>query len=327
MEEALQKLGIPTNLGEFVTHLSSANLPWEVLSEGLLRISKTFLAMSNKVEIRNAAFIDEHIDMLLQLPVGVSLPRTFAEPMDPQLSLVLKSLKDLARMIAELCLLVLPKSLKIKMIRGQAHLYAVAASIPLGIGVLVTVAILRVSLDNIIKLVHTTAFAEAELCELMNWINFGPISFERTVIGEIGFTFFRTREADAKRVKTYLKRLCRCLTEFRANSATFQSQDLRRITTGNSRIGNPFSPFSGLSGTNIFEQTFLVGEVPNLLTKWLKATLQTASDANCSGTSSEGFWGSMQILRQDAHVNSHISLSSFFGKPHGYRIVTLPINP
>ena len=326
VEETLKYLGIPTELNRFVNHLSPANLPWEELSEGLLRINRTFSAMENKVEMQNEALIEEVIEMLLQLPIEVSLPLTFAEPMDPQLGLVLKSLKDLARMITELCLRDLPKRLKLKLIRSQVHLYSIAANIPLGIAVLSAVAILRMCLDNIIKLINTTAFAEEEFRELMDRINFGPISFDRMVVGEIGFSFFRTRETEAKKVKSYLKRLCRALTEFRASNAAIQVQALRRITPGNSRIGNPFSMLSGLSGTNIFEQTFLVAGVPDLLTKWLKDTLQTAADLKHAGSSSDGTWGSMQIFRHEGNVNSHISLSSFFGKPHEYRIVTLHVN-
>jgi hypothetical protein len=322
METILRDLSIPTDLSEFVTHLSANNLPWEALSDELLKISKTFLAVENKVEMQNEALINEHIDMLLQLPIGVRLPQTFANPMDPKLALVLNPLKELTRTITGFCLQDLPKNLKIKMIRSQVHLYTVAANIPLSIGVVYAVAILRMSIDNIIKLVTTTTFTGAEFFDLMTVINFGPIPFERMVVGEIGFSFFRAAEGNGMRAKTYLKKLCRCLTELRANRLTFDINDLRRIMYGKNRKANHFNLYFGRAGKVIFELAFGVADIPDLLTKWLKVTLQTAADSKHSDSSSNGLWGSIQIFRRDCHVNSQISLSSFFGKPHEYRIVT-----
>ena len=327
METALRDLEIPTDLCEFMTHLGTSNLDWEAVSEGLNRINKTFLALVKKVGMQTEESIDEQIDILLLLPIEAGLPQTFSDPIDPQFSLVVNPLKELTRTITGLCLLDWPKSLKIKMIRCQVHLYSIAASIPLGIGALYAVAILRMSLDNILRLVNATNFTEEEFRELMDAIAFGPISFERMIVGEIGFSFFRTREANGKRVNTYLKKLCRCLTEFRANSATFQIHDLRRIMYGKDRKAIPFNLNFGRAGKIIFELTFEVADIPELLTKWLRTTMMMAADLKQPDFSSDGSWGSMQISRQDGRVHSRISISSFLGKPVEYQIVTFHVIP
>ena len=326
-EATLRDLGIPTDLHEFVTHLGSSKHSWESVSADLEKLSKTFHVMTLKAEMQNVAFINEQIDLILQIPIGVSLPRTFAEPMDPQLTLVLKPLKELAKIIASVCLLGLPNNLKIKMIRSQVHLYSIATAIPLAIGVLNSVAILRLCLDNIIRVYNSTKFSSEEFRDLMNVTRFDPISFERMLVGEIGFTIFRTKEANGRRIETYLKKLCRCLSEYRTNRATFQICDLRRIMYGKNRKPNLFHLHFGRAGKIIFDLAFEVADIPDLLTKWLKGTSQMAADFNQPDLSSDGSWGSMQILRQDGQVSSRISLTTFFGNPHEYQIVTLPVNP
>lgn len=326
-ESTLHELGIPSDPHDFVAHLGGANLPWKALSDGLHSINKTFLAIANKASMRNDAIIDDQIGLLLQLPIGVDLPVTFAEPLDPQLASGLKSLNELTKILSGLCRLDLPNNLKIRMIRGQVHLYSIAANIPLGIGVLHAVANLRRTIDNIIHLTNESPLTAAEFRTLGDVIEFDPISFEQMAVGEIGFSFFRTRESDSKRVQAYQKKLCGCLAEFRANRTTFQIHDLRRTMHGKNRKANMFNLEFGRMGNIIFDLTFEVAEIPELLTEWLKATMQASADCEHPGSSREGAWGSMQISRQVSHVHSSISLASFFGKPLEYRIVTLRLNP
>ena len=355
----MRELGISTDLHQFVRDLGQNGASWDQLEGGLVEWAFQTQDKLENSEPENETILSDSIDKVLMLPTRFCLPLTFAEPNDTHVNFILTTLKNFAKGLCLTCKSSCTMELKMKALRCLVHTYRIASGVPLGIGLLVSVAILKLALDAVVQLMNSNQLSEIQLCELSEIVNFKAASFERMIIGEIGFVYFsqnskvgdetlenwkiNTRANPA--LKSQLLRIkirksvpmidpaihsgilvnfLNCLREFRSKDDKFGINDYRK-TMENSSLSSRFARyFLGNLGSTVFRSAFLFQPKPTTISNWLIETISVSLGDQPVPPDNKGDWGFTSITRSENQVHSHLFLTSYFGNQLEYVVHLSP---
>jgi len=358
MEEMMRDLGISTDVQRFVLDLSHSKIPWENLSEQVCQLSQTITDKSQPDEKELNMSLSTVFDEFLMLPVDVCIPPTFAEPTEKSVTDVLMHLKHFHRFLGAIGQLDCPTAYKIKAIQCQSHLHTISANLPLAVCSAITMGLHKSIFDSTLHLVNTVPLSDSELEELRAAVSFASPSFERSLIGEIGYTYFsRFCRTDSELINEwkslikespslkpfyrrvlirralpfidptvrniYFEQICHCLSVYRSDRSRFQSHEI----LGKASLKKAYIDYFLGPTFHILEQSLLFESSLNRINTWLSITLEMIGDDNQPSTNLRGEWGSIEVRRTASEVHSHLFLTSHNCKPLEYVIHTpKPLN-
>ena len=357
-ESLMRDLGIPTEPSELVMALSISKLPWSDLADAVEVLATRVSSEVRPADMDLNSFENRLLNGFLELPIGVALSLTFSDPDDPTTA-TFKQLKNLAQYVEGFAHGSYPTSLKIKAIRCLVHLYSIAAKVPLAIGCLNAVQILRKLMNSFLTLMNTSQISVSEIEELNSFLKLPAFSFENMLMGEIGYVHFsRGKDAFNQRLKKFkdsprtnravrstyqklvllkalpflgrsvrlehMQGLGSCIIGIRNRGSEVQLKDIQRMMTRPTMSGHLAKFFRGKYAQAVFEHSFRFQETCELINTWMMETLLARLENEYPGKLLAGEIGTVQVARSFGSVQSDLHLYSFFGKTSEYKILTSP---
>lgn len=356
----MREAGISTDdVSQFVRDLSKTDVSWEALENGVIALAAPAIAAFDSVDIGKESLINDLIHKILMLPTSFCLPVTFANPDDPHVLYVLKHLKDFAKPLGPICSSHYSTDLKILVIRCYIHLYQIACGVPLGIGLMFAVAILRMTADAIVAVMNTCPMTSTQLRELSVILDFKSPSFEQMLIGEIGLinlteAFKLNDEAvENWRIETQinpslksefirvkvrkrvpmlepmihdgtLKKFLNCLREYRTKGDKIGIKDYKKTMENSSFSSRVAHYFQGNMSSSVFRNAFLFQAKPELISIWMRDTIAVALGDQRLASDDKWEWGFTSITKSGNQVHSHLFLTSYFGNQLEYVVRLSP---
>ena len=351
----MNRLGLPTEIAEFVESLAPGAGPWESLAGPVADLLERAKSEVRPPDMDMSTFIERQLRAFDSLPKRCRLPLTFPTPGDTASTDLLEHLKHLSQYLGGFVVSDYPAHLKASIVCRQFQLYSIAAVIPTPTAAIVSSKLLRSALESFVHLLNHEPVSRDDLSRIRGSIDLQRTSFESVISLELGWAFFgknhrmtsatinqfRKVAENVPAVRPSLRRsqirkalpfvdsllyslsfrnYATCLSEIRSKSSTFSQKDVERIIVKCSPGGPVLRFFRGKLLYRIFIGTYQLEQQVPRIEQWITETLDLIDAPTKPGLNLYGEWGMITSQRTSSEVFSSIDIPAAFGGKFVYAI-------